>query len=281
MTTVTEKASPNAGFTLIAVILAGFACLLVLYFFCIQLLPYALLLGVVILLGFALPYWQGKAERERRAAEAKQNEEQKWGFCSRDRDGPWLNYVDYPVVKATPIAKRKRFYSEWLIIHDGIIVVNPGASCVTRDGTADYNFAHTRTYAWDGCSPKNWFFWLALIGTPDFAQITETIRTLNNTEPCARRQVFWQRAHHASLVHDALYQYLNTIPISKNDVDQLFYDMLCESGFCPLLARLYWLAVRVFGAREIKGDLNNANTRLILADHAAGLLAIAAAYQAP
>lgn len=45
----------------------------------------------------------------------------------------------------------------------------------------------------------------------------------------ARKQVFWQRSHHASLVHDALYQYLHTLPISKTAVDQLFYDMLCDS----------------------------------------------------
>lgn len=47
-----------------------------------------------------------------------------------------------------------------------------------------------------------------------------------------------------------------------------------------MLTRVYWLAVRFLGAREIKGDLKNANARLRLADHAASVLAVAAAYQA-
>jgi hypothetical protein len=48
---------------------------------------------------------------------------------------------------------------------------------------------------------------------------------------------------HASLVHDALYQYLDNIPLSKNEVDQLFYQMLLEAGMPKIIAIGYHLFV--------------------------------------
>jgi hypothetical protein len=54
-------------------------------------------------------------------------------------------------------------------------------------------------------------------------------------------------AHNASLVHDALCQYLEYSPISKKDVDRFFCKKLKESGMCRPLAKIYHLAVRCFG----------------------------------
>jgi Protein of unknown function (DUF1353) len=92
---------------------------------------------------------------------------------------------------------------------------------------------------------------LLLIGTPDGLQKSGDIRTIKDQKFYEKKTVFWQRAHHASLVHDALYQYLDSIPMSKKDVDNLFYDMLLESGFSVTVAKIYHLAVRYLGASDV------------------------------
>ena len=43
---------------------------------------------------------------------------------------------------------------------------------------------------------------------------------------------------HASLIHDALYQYLDNIPLSNVGVDRLFYHILLEAGMPKPLAKL-------------------------------------------
>jgi len=67
--------------------------------------------------------------------------------------------------------------------------------------------ANQQGYAWDGCTPKRSLLNLAIIGVPDGHVDYRT--GLPYT-------------YHASLVHDALYQYLDTIPVTKSQVDQLF-----------------------------------------------------------
>lgn len=231
-------------------------------------IPHSLVLGAIIYLGLALPRWQStevKTKRENRIRDIKEKELATWGFHSRDREGPWLNYIDYPLVKATQYAQNKWFYSEWLIIYDGYLVVNPGAFELSSDKTTvKYDFSVRRSYAWDGCTPKRWFFWLTLIGTPDGMQKFERVKSLDDKEPCKDKEVFWQRAHHASLVHDALYQYLDSIPIAKQDVDKLFYEMLVASAFPSSLAKLYHFAVRHFGAREIAENNPKPDSKLLL-----------------
>ena len=259
------------------VTILGVFIVLLLYFVSPDFIPMCLLFGVVVLLGIGLPRWQGKEERAKRAMLAKEKEHDKWGFHSRDREGPWLNYIDYPLIKASQYAEDKQFYSEWLIIHNGLIIVNPGVSTVTpRSNTVEYDFSVKRAYAWDGCTPKRWFFWLVLIGTPDWAQKSEIIRTFNDQMPCEKRNVFWQRAHHASLVHDALYQYLDSIPIPKRDVDNLFHEILIESGFSGIMAKIYHLAVRHLGARDVGENDPKSNSELTLGRNCAQLLAIQA-----
>lgn len=255
----------------------GVFIVLLLYFVYPDFIPMSLLFGIVVLLGLVLPRWQGKEERAKRAMIAKEKEHDKWGFHSRDREGPWLNYVDYPLIKASQYAEDKQFYSEWLIIHDGLIIVNPGFSTVTpRNNTVEYDFSVKRAYAWDGCTPKRWFFWLILIGTPDWAQKIEVIRTIDDETPCKKKELFWQQAHHASLVHDALYQYLDNIPIPKRDVDNLFYEMLLESGFSGIMAKIYHFAVRHLGARDVGENDPKSNSELALGRMCAQLLAIQA-----
>jgi len=95
--------------------------------------------------------------------------------------------------------------------------------------------ANTTGYAWDGCSPKLSLFGLAIIGTPDGHIDITTEKPIT---------------YHASLVHDVFYQYLEDVPVSKTDIDRQFYEMLLVRGF-PL-ARLYYIAVSLFGGRGIK-----------------------------
>jgi len=219
--------------------------------------------GAVLYLGFGLPRFHNRRIANQRAREAKRREKQKWGFCSRDREGPWINYIDYPLVVKAACAVGKRFYSEWLIVHDGYVVVNPGPSIVDRErGSVKYDFSSKRAYAWDGCTPKRWFFWVALLGTPDWGLRRLQVKTVGAKGEIETKDVLWQKAHHASLVHDAFYQYLDTVPVAKRDVDKLFNAMLKESGFSPFLAKIYHLAVRFFGAADVGEDEPGDNSAL-------------------
>ena len=88
----------------------------------------------------------------------------------------------------------------------------------------------TAGYAWDGCSPKFCLFDI-LIGIPD-GVIDSTTK-----QP---------KAYHASLVHDALYQFLlDGLPFSRAQADKCFLRLMEERGFAPRY--IYWLAVRLLG----------------------------------
>jgi hypothetical protein len=85
-------------------------------------------------------------------------------------------------------------------------------------------------YAWNGCSPKFCLFDI-LLGTPDGVVHRETGKP---------------KTYFASLVHDALYQFLTDgLPLNRRHADAIFLQLLRESDFTP--ARIYWLAVRLFG----------------------------------
>ena len=88
----------------------------------------------------------------------------------------------------------------------------------------------TRGYAWNGCSPKGCLFDFA-IGTPDGVVHVRTGRP---------------KTYFASMVHDALYQFLYAdSPITRRQADDAFLRLLAESDFAP--RGLYWLFVRLFG----------------------------------
>ena len=209
-------------------------------------------LGMFVLIGFMIPRHINKKDRKKCAFDAKEQEIKKWGFYSRDREGPWINIIACPLIKETELAKNKVFYSEWLMIEDGVITVNPGPSTVNiEDKTVKYDHTTMRSYTWDGCSPKIWFYWFVLIGTPDLWHKFESVDLLNVDGECKKSNKFWQIAHHASLVHDALYQYLGEHPITKAETDLLFYNMLRESGVNIFVAKFYHLAVIYMGGKGI------------------------------
>ena len=89
-------------------------------------------------------------------------------------------------------------------------------------------------YSHDGASPKLCLFG-RVIGTPD-GKIDELTGV--------------PITYHATLVHDALYQFLPHTPYSRKSIDDLFLDMLREADF--QYAKLYHTAVRLFGGIFVK-----------------------------
>jgi hypothetical protein len=212
-------------------------------------------------LGLFLRRQAGWSIRERRAKKSKQSEQLKWGFASRDREGPWINYIDHPLVRQTPCADNKYFYSDWLVIEDGKVIVNPGVSEVNLETkTVSYDLTKPNAYVWDGCTPKRLFYWFALIGTPDWWHGDHKIQAITEQGQLIEKKVFWQLCMHASLIHDALYQYLDAIPLTKTQVDQLFHDMLIEAGMPKLMAKAYHWSVEKFGADDVNSDEAQANS---------------------
>ncbi len=73
-------------------------------------------------------------------------------------------------------------------------------------------------YAWDGCTPK-FAMWDIVIGTPDGIPNERTRKP---------------KAYYASLVHDALYQFLDAkLPLSRASADRVFLELLSRDGFGP------------------------------------------------
>ena len=88
----------------------------------------------------------------------------------------------------------------------------------------------TRGYAWNGCSPKFCVFDF-LVGPP------EGVVHVRTEKP---------KTYYASLVHDALYQFLpDGLPLKRRHADRFFLLLLAESDFAPRW--LYWGAVRLIG----------------------------------
>ena len=88
----------------------------------------------------------------------------------------------------------------------------------------------TRGYAWNGCSPKFCLFDL-VVGTPDGVVHRWTGRP---------------KTYYASMIHDALYQFLGAgSPITRRQADACFLRLMGDSEFMPRY--VYWAAVRLFG----------------------------------
>lgn len=140
-------------------------------------------------------------------------------YAGTQKRFPWIFKIkkDY---RFSSIHRGKSFDSRWLRLEpDGTVTVK----------------ANKRGYAWDGCTPKFSILGLLIIGTPDGHIDIETGKPIT---------------YHASLVHDAFYQYLRDVPVSRREIDRQFLLTLRQHHF-PL-AWLYYAAVRIFGGRGIK-----------------------------
>ncbi|MDQ6978158.1 MAG: hypothetical protein Q9M75_08585 [Ghiorsea sp.] len=136
---------------------------------------------------------------------------------TRNSDFPYKFKLTKDYTQQTSWKLDQPFIAEWLEINkDGLVTVKTNKS----------------GFAWDGCTPKWSIFHLFIIGTPDGHINYRTMKPYT---------------YHASLVHDALYQYLDTIPISKVDVDLLFRDMLGNFFF----RGFYHFMVKHFGGKGI------------------------------
>lgn len=93
--------------------------------------------------------------------------------------------------------------------------------------------ANESGYSWDGCTPKWSILNLFILGIPDGHIDYRTMKPYT----C-----------YASLVHDALYQYLDTVPVSKEKIDLLFLKMLGDFK----LRKFYYFMVKHFGGRGVK-----------------------------
>lgn len=88
----------------------------------------------------------------------------------------------------------------------------------------------TEGYTWNGCSPKFCLFDI-LVGTPEGVVSAATGRP---------------KTYYASLVHDALYQFLpDGLPLKRGDADRFFLKLMAASEFAPKW--IYWLVVRLAG----------------------------------
>ena len=77
-------------------------------------------------------------------------------------------------------------------------------------------------YSWNGCSPK--------------FKIAGKVFSLPN---------FGQKTYHASLVHDALYQYSAGHGLPRETCDRIFLALMQDQGF--KYAKFYYRMVRLFG----------------------------------
>ena len=88
----------------------------------------------------------------------------------------------------------------------------------------------TRGYAWNGCSPKICLFDI-VFGTPEGVVDSRTARP---------------KTYYASLVHDALYQFVPVgIALTRAECDCCFLKLMHATGFRPRY--LYYIVVWLFG----------------------------------
>jgi len=225
-----------------------------------------------IIIGFWMLFKREEQDRFKRDKhiQTQRNNQDLWGFYARAKGDVWVKTVNHPVVVENTFydefsderkANWRNFYSPWLVITDKYIIVNPGNSIkLANQHKIQYDLSLPTTYAYNGCSPKiRLFAWV--LGTPDMWKMP--VRYLTPSESCrgntyVERWDIWRVAYRASLVHDALYQYLHVIPFSKTEVDDLFKLHLEEDGFPHRLARIYHFFVTKGGGTEVsRWELTN------------------------
>lgn len=130
---------------------------------------------------------------------------------------PYIFKIEQDFTYQTHWRLETAFSSQWLEIStEGLVKVK----------------ANERGYSWDGCTPKLSIFNLWIIGVPDGHINYRTMKPYT---------------YYASLVHDALYQYLDTVPVSKGQIDLLFLEMLGDFK----LRKLYYFFVSKFGGKNV------------------------------
>ena len=88
----------------------------------------------------------------------------------------------------------------------------------------------TRGYAWDGCTPRVCFVDFSL-GVPDGVVHARTGKP---------------KTYYASLIHDALYQFLpDGVPLTRRQADDCFLRLMARDDFAPRY--VYFAAVRLLG----------------------------------
>jgi hypothetical protein len=142
----------------------------------------------------------------------------------------WLYRLDHSYSWESPYPQERDWAFQDKKGHTRLLITTEGVITVTRG------------YAWDGCTPKLCVFDL-LVGTPDGAVHAKTGRP---------------KTYYASLIHDALYQFLpDGLPMTRAQADRCFLILMRESDF--MLSGLYYWAVRLGGwltlplTRSIRG----------------------------
>jgi hypothetical protein len=102
----------------------------------------------------------------------------------------------------------------------------------------------TRGYAWDGCTPK-----FCLL---DFSfGIPDGVVNASTGKP---------KTYYASLIHDALYQFLpDDLPLTRHQADHCFLRLMARNDFAPRY--VYYGAVWVFGGLFRRGGRMIRKTR--------------------
>lgn len=138
-------------------------------------------------------------------------------FEPRDKRGIWIYRLDREFRMPSSFTG-SAFVAEWLRIDaDGTITIPEG-------------------YAWDGATPKFSLLDLLILGVPD------GIVSVRTGKP---------RTHHATLVHDALYQYFPWHDVTRKEIDVLFLEMMRQERF--KLSWVYYTAVRLLGGFFVPG----------------------------
>ncbi len=103
---------------------------------------------------------------------------------------------------------------------------------IEEDGTITVKGSYGRGYAWDGCTPK----WNAIDITWGNFDGKLFHFGKGNYKPYT---------YYASMIHDVLYQYKRSAPISRKEADDIFYEVLKNTDF--MWSRTYYIGVRMFG----------------------------------
>lgn len=131
----------------------------------------------------------------------------------------WRYQLDRAFRHGSPHLLGVSYSNEWIDIRHGAILIHRG-------------------YAWDGCSPAVRLPGGIWLGTPDGPLMAD-----------GRPQTFC-----ASLVHDALCQWADEIPIRQAATLGVFEELLQEAGFPGWRIWLYVQAVKRFGPQAFGGD---------------------------